>query len=659
MNRLIVSLLCLWICAPFSSVKAQEIPDHLTYCGVQLAFTQGAKNKLSAYVTAIFESPRYYNAMVEMADTYMPFIEEAFQDAGVPDDLKYLVIQESSLKADAISSSNAVGYWQFKEGAAKDYGLRVNKYVDERRHIFRASQAAAAYFLKANYDFDNWVYAVVAFYEGLTGAVIYTDPEYYSKSQMVVTEDLHWYVMKAIAHKIAYQEALEMERQPRIWLEPLAAKGVSSPRVLYEAHGLSEADFLHYNKWILDKEELPEGEVFTYYIPHVNEVYLSHKTDPNKEGGIHGSSVSEADLTQADDQPVDNQANPNNDALASNSNRPSETIPPNDSSTLPNDEAPSDIGESNELPKDTLVVETPPPPRRKPRVRPGTAVDVKTLPDFDYALFPLTSDLEYGEEYVHYDSSLPLPDIAQTHNIRFSRLLEWNGLRAGKFPKNGQIIYLLKSNKRLYHVIAKGQTLSEIASMYKTSIAKLKKLNNMPKSDNLILEGQKLYVKKKKPKGEKIIVLSERGFEEPEEDPAPPVVPPTPPVQVEKRDTTPEVETLQPIDSEVKHTGGDEPPLIPIEVNPGGNLSDQSPQTNNQDSEAGEVPARPDFKNFETKWVEHIVRPGETLWSISVSYGTKVEIIKLTNKLASDDLKEGMSLRILAKVDKLKELGLE
>ena len=66
-----------------------------------------------------------------------------------------------------------------------------------------------------------------------------------------------------------------------------------------------------------------------------------------------------------------------------------------------------------------------------------------------------------------------------------------------------------------------------------------------------------------------------------------------------------------------------------------------------------------DFSGPKTRWINHEVAAGETLWSISVTYGTKVEIIKLINKMGNDDLSPGMVLRILAKEDKLKELGIE
>jgi len=53
---------------------------------------------------------------------------------GIPADYKYLAVIESGLD-NVVSSSNAVGYWQFLKGTARDYGLEVNKEVDERYNI--------------------------------------------------------------------------------------------------------------------------------------------------------------------------------------------------------------------------------------------------------------------------------------------------------------------------------------------------------------------------------------------------------------------------------------------------------------------------------------------------------------------------------------------
>lgn len=64
---------------------------------------------------------------------------------GLPKDLVYLAMVESGGNPNAVSPSGAVGYWQFLPGTARLYGLRVDRWVDERRDLVKSTHAAAAY----------------------------------------------------------------------------------------------------------------------------------------------------------------------------------------------------------------------------------------------------------------------------------------------------------------------------------------------------------------------------------------------------------------------------------------------------------------------------------------------------------------------------------
>lgn len=626
------------------SIQAQGIPDRIEYCGLTLKLTPGAKTKLKAYVDAIYESPRFFNTMVEKADTYMPFIEEAFADANLPEDLKYLVIQESSLKADAISDSDAVGYWQFKIDPAREYGLRIDEFVDERQHIFRASQAAAQYFHKANYDFDNWVYAVVAYYEGLTGAVRYTDPIYYGKSEMVVTEKLHWYAMKAIAHKLAYEVALDMERAPRVWLEPKSTEGESEIAVLCQKHSIPPELFIEYNKWATNRMVLPRGVSLTYYIPHFSEPYAGHIQDPLKQ------AVQEA-LTEV--EPVTPAVGDTLPQLAEevfNENpieiqqAPLEEIVPEEKPAMP-EETEEDIASTEPDP-----IETKKPDPKPQRTLRGEAMDISESPDTDHALFYAKADLNHGVDYILYEEGTSFGKIAQKYKVPLGKLANWNGIRGGQIPEPGSYLYLDKPEKGDFHIVAPGETIQKIAVFRKTSVKSIYKKNRYPKGQRDIFIGQKLYLGKKKPKGEKIIILkAENPFEVKEEAINIPV---------------PNQETPGMSAPQQKEENTHQQAQMPAQnqTNGGNSLAEaaSSKLTPDQSEDiAPQTPSMPDYDGPETRWVNHTVAQGETLWSISVTYGTKVEIIKLINKMPNDNLSEGMVLRILAKEDKLKELGIE
>ena len=67
----------------------------------------------------MFLNRKYLLLILDRVSIYFPIIEKILKEENIPDDFKYLSIQESSLISDAESSSNAVGFWQFKSETAK------------------------------------------------------------------------------------------------------------------------------------------------------------------------------------------------------------------------------------------------------------------------------------------------------------------------------------------------------------------------------------------------------------------------------------------------------------------------------------------------------------------------------------------------------------
>ncbi len=105
---------------------------------------------------------------MKMAHRYFPIIEPILAAEGVPDDFKYLAMAESDLR-NVTSPAGAKGYWQFMEAMAEHYGLEVNREVDERYHIEKATHAACAYIKDAYDRFGSWTMAAAAYNRGGTG----------------------------------------------------------------------------------------------------------------------------------------------------------------------------------------------------------------------------------------------------------------------------------------------------------------------------------------------------------------------------------------------------------------------------------------------------------------------------------------------------------
>ena len=101
--------------------------------------------------------------LLALSDYYFPIFEEYLDKHSMPLELKYIPIIESSLRVDARSPAGAVGIWQFMYYTAKEYNLRINSYLDERRDVYKSTEAACQYLNKAFNIFDNWELAVASY----------------------------------------------------------------------------------------------------------------------------------------------------------------------------------------------------------------------------------------------------------------------------------------------------------------------------------------------------------------------------------------------------------------------------------------------------------------------------------------------------------------
>lgn len=142
---------------------------------------------------------------------YIPYIEKKLQEAGIPDDFKYLAIAESGLRNESLSSAGAGGIWQFVSGTAKQYGLQVTDAVDERYHFELATDAAIAYFQKLHKDFGNWTLVAAAYNRGENGLRrAMDDQSVTSYYDLYMNEETTRYVFRILAIKYLMENRYEV-----------------------------------------------------------------------------------------------------------------------------------------------------------------------------------------------------------------------------------------------------------------------------------------------------------------------------------------------------------------------------------------------------------------------------------------------------------------
>ncbi len=104
--------------------------------------------------------------MLGKAVMYFPIYQKYAKEYGLPDALKYLSVTESALDPVAISSAKAVGLWQFMKLTGREYGLRIDETVDERRDPHLSTDAAMRYLQRQYKRFGNWPLAIAAYNSG-------------------------------------------------------------------------------------------------------------------------------------------------------------------------------------------------------------------------------------------------------------------------------------------------------------------------------------------------------------------------------------------------------------------------------------------------------------------------------------------------------------
>lgn len=102
---------------------------------------------------------------IKRANALFPIIEPILKQEGVPDDLKYLAVAESTL-SNAISPVGAKGVWQFMPGTGNQFGMEINAEVDERYDLEKATHAACRYLRGQRERLGSWVLAAAAYNGG-------------------------------------------------------------------------------------------------------------------------------------------------------------------------------------------------------------------------------------------------------------------------------------------------------------------------------------------------------------------------------------------------------------------------------------------------------------------------------------------------------------
>jgi len=129
------------------------------------------QERVAYYVNLFTQTSRTrFQEKLRLGTRYDAMIRGKLRAGGIPEDMTFLALVESGFDPNAYSSAAAVGMWQFMSSTARDVGLRVDWWVDERRDPARSTDGAIR-FLKDLHNQFGSLYLAAAAYNGGPGRV--------------------------------------------------------------------------------------------------------------------------------------------------------------------------------------------------------------------------------------------------------------------------------------------------------------------------------------------------------------------------------------------------------------------------------------------------------------------------------------------------------
>lgn len=128
---------------------------------IPLEYNAKVKAYLDKYISKNYKP--YMEKLLGLSQYYFPIYDQILGEQGLPEEVKFLSVVESSLNPHTVSTSGAVGPWQFMYGTAKGYDLVMDSNFDERKDIYSSTYAFTTYITEAYDEFNDWLLALASY----------------------------------------------------------------------------------------------------------------------------------------------------------------------------------------------------------------------------------------------------------------------------------------------------------------------------------------------------------------------------------------------------------------------------------------------------------------------------------------------------------------
>lgn len=266
------------------TVTPPNVPSQVTFAGETVDLRRyDRRERMDREQTAFTYMHSTTMLMIKRANRYFPIIEPILKANGIPDDFKYLMVIESNLNPLARSPAGAAGLWQFMESTGREYGLEVNKNIDERYHVIKATEAACRYLKKAYAKYGDWL-TVAASYNAGQGRISTELEKQLADNAMDLwlNDETSRYMYRILAakelfaspRKYGFLIKKEQLYPPIPYREVQVDSTVDDLAAFARSYGITYAQLKDANPWLRDRFlENKSGRTYKLHIPQKEGMY--------------------------------------------------------------------------------------------------------------------------------------------------------------------------------------------------------------------------------------------------------------------------------------------------------------------------------------------------------------------------------------------------
>lgn len=261
-----------------SMTASVDIPDEMTFADEKIVFDRYDRRER---MDRELNSFTYFHSttllLFKRANRIFPIIEPILKQQGVPDDIKYIAVIESSLDHRATSPARAVGLWQFMSATAPQFGLEVSTEVDERYHIEKSTVAACRYLKDAYRKYGSWSAAALS-YNGGQGRITneLSNQSASDALDLWLVEETTRYYYRMLAIKTIFENPAQYGfvirgdqlYKPMEFKEVRVSGAIPSLVSFARENGVTYAQLKDFNSWLRDtKLTNRSGKTYTILVP--------------------------------------------------------------------------------------------------------------------------------------------------------------------------------------------------------------------------------------------------------------------------------------------------------------------------------------------------------------------------------------------------------